>query len=82
MYKRQVKNVPDFDGYIVKCSVSTPIEIKCENLASGLKRKTVVKLGPMAVTVNNLLKEGGKYDLLRGTGLKSVSYTHLYSDRD
>ena len=24
-----VKNVPDFDGYIVKCSVSTPIEIKC-----------------------------------------------------
>ena len=27
-----VKNVPDFDGYIVKCSVNTPIEIKCENL--------------------------------------------------
>ncbi len=65
-----VKNVPDFDGYIVKCSVSTPIEIKCENLASGLKRKNVVKLGPMTVTVNDLLKEGGKYDLLKGTGLK------------
>lgn len=65
-----VKNVPDFDGYIVKCSVSSPIEIKCENLASGLKRKNVVKIAPMKVTVNDLLKEGGKFDLLKGTGLK------------
>lgn len=62
---------PDFDGYIVKCSVSTPIEIKCENLASGLKRKNCRKIitGNHA-TVNDFLKEGGKYDLLKGTGLK------------
>lgn len=62
---------PMFDGYIVKCSVSTPIEIKCENLASNLKRKNCRKIitGKDA-RVNDFLKEGGKYDLLKGTGLK------------
>lgn len=62
---------PMFDGYIVKCSVSTPIEIKCENLASNLKRKNCRKIitGNDA-TVNDFLKEGGKYDLLKGTGLR------------
>ena len=62
---------PMFDGYITKCSVSTPIEIKCENLASNLKRKNCRKIttGKNA-KVNDFLKEGGKYDLLKGTGLK------------
>lgn len=64
-------STPDFDGYIVKCSVSTPIEIKCENLASNLKRKNCRKIttGEHA-TVNDFLKSGGKYDLLKGTGLE------------
>lgn len=62
---------PQFDGYIVKCSVSTPIELKCENLASNLKRKNCRKIttGNNA-TVNDFLKDGGKYNLLKGTGLK------------
>lgn len=62
---------PMFDGYITKCSVSTPIEIKCENLASNLKRKNCRKIitGKDA-KVNDFLKTGGKYDLLKGTGLK------------
>lgn len=66
-----VAHKPMFDGYITKCSVSTPIEIKCENLASNLKRKNCRKIttGKNA-KVNDFLKEGGKYDLLKGTGLK------------
>ena len=64
-------NKPMFDGYITKCSVSTPIEIKCENLASNLKRKNCRKITTYKdATVNDFLKEGGKYDLLKGTGLK------------
>lgn len=60
-----------FDGYITKCSVSTPIEIKCENLASNLKRKNCRNIKTKKdATVNDFLKEGGKYDLLKGTGLK------------
>jgi len=76
MQEKALIKTPDFDGYIVKCSVSTPIEIKCENLASGLKRKNCRKIitGNHA-TVNDFLKSGGKYDLLKGTGLKLHSYT-------
>ena len=59
-----------FDGYIVKCSVSTPIEIKCENLASGLKKKSCRNLNSKgSCTVNDFLKVGGKYYMLKGTGL-------------
>lgn len=63
--------IPDFDGYIVKCSASTPIEIRCENLASALKRKNCrdIITGNNA-TVNDFLQSGGKYDLLKGTGLQ------------
>lgn len=71
MEKEALNHVPNFDGYIVKCSASTPIEIRCENLASGLKRKSCRKIiTPDNTTVNDMLKEGGKYDLLKGTGLK------------
>lgn len=75
-YDKTFLTVPDFDGYIVKCSVSTPIEIKCENLASGLKRKNCRKIttGDHA-TVNDFLKTGGKYDLLKGTGLELADGT-------
>lgn len=62
---------PDFDGYITKCSVSTPIEIKCENLLSALKRKNCRKITTgNHTTVQELLKKGGKYDLLKGTGIQ------------
>lgn len=76
MLEHGLHKTPDFDGYIVKCSVSTPIEIKCENLASGLKRKNCRKIttGNHA-TVNDFLKSGGKYDLLKGTGLELHSDT-------
>lgn len=76
MEKELLDGGPIFDGYIVKCSASTPIELKCENLASGLKRKNCRKLttGNNA-KVNDFIKEGGKYYLLGGTGLKPHPYT-------
>lgn len=71
MEKEALNHTPNFDGYIVKCSVSTPITIKCENLASNLKRKNCRKITTAKdAKVNDFLKEGGKYYLLKGTGLK------------
>lgn len=59
-----------FDGYITKCSIDTPIEIQCENLASGLKRKTCPKVvAKNNRTVNDFLADDGQYKLLEGTGL-------------
>lgn len=60
-----------FDGYITKCSIDTPIEIKCENLASGLKKISCPKvLDSKNMTVNDFLAESGKYKLLKDSGLK------------
>lgn len=60
-----------FDGYITKCSIDTPIEIKCENLASGLKKISCPKvLASKNMTVNDFLAESGKYKLLKDSGLK------------
>ena len=60
-----------FDGYIEKISVSTPVELKCENLASALKKVTCRKIvSGWNSTVNEFLATGSKYNLLRGTGLK------------
>lgn len=65
-----------FDGYITKCSISTPIEIKCENLASGLKKITCPNITtPANTTVNDLFKKDGKYNLLKNTGLTLWPYT-------
>lgn len=59
-----------FEGYITKCSIDTPIEIQCENLASGLKKKTCPKVtAKKNMTVNDFLADNGKYKLLKGTGL-------------
>jgi len=60
-----------FDGYIVKCSIDEPIEIKCEDLASHLKKISCKKIVPTKdLTVNDLLAEDGKYKLLEKSGLK------------
>lgn len=60
-----------FDGYITKCSIDEPIELKCEDLASYLKKITCPKIVPStSITVNDLLAEDGKYKLLERSGLK------------
>ena len=70
MESEALSHAPNFDGYIVKCSVSTPLEIKCENVASNLKRKTCPNVIINKATVVDLLKADGKYKLLAGTGLE------------
>lgn len=60
-----------FDGYIAKCSIDYPIELKCEDLAHVLKSVSCPNIGVgTVVTVNTLFGENGKYQLLKGTGLK------------
>lgn len=67
-YKKHL--VTMFDGYITKCSIDTPIEIKCENLASGLKKISCPKISATKnMTVNDFLSEKGKYKLLKNSGL-------------
>lgn len=61
---------PAFDGYIVKCSVSTPIEIHCENIASNLKRKTCPNVTINNASILDIVGEKSKCNLLEGTGLK------------
>lgn len=75
MEQEALSHVPNFDGYIVKCSVSTPLEIKCENLASGLKRKTCPNVTVNNAKVGDFLKPDSKYKLLDGTGLELHSDT-------
>lgn len=59
-----------FDGYITKCSISSPIEIKCENLASNLKKISCPKVvASKNMTVNDFLADDGKYKLLKDSGL-------------
>lgn len=67
-YKEHMKIM--FDGYITKCSISAPIELKCENLASGLKKISCPKVtASKNMTVNDFLADDGKYKLLKDSGL-------------
>lgn len=60
-----------FDGYIAKCSIESPIEIKCEGLASKLSKKTCPYVpSGKDITVNDVLSDKGRYKLLKGTGLQ------------
>lgn len=59
-----------FDGYITKCSASTPIEIQCENLASVLKKISCPNVrASKNKTVNDFLADDGEYKLLKDSGL-------------
>ena len=63
-----------FEGYITKCSIDTPIEIECEDLAHLLKCVTCKKITTTnKSTVKDLMykqKDGGVHGLLEKTGLK------------
>lgn len=73
-YKKSLTTM--FDGYITKCSIDTPIEIKCENLASGLKKISCPKVpAKKNMTVNDFLSPDGKYNLLKDSGLSLHPYT-------
>lgn len=68
-YTKHLTNM--FDGYISQCSIEAPIEIKCEGLASKLRKKTCPYVpSGKNITVNDVLSNNGKYKLLQGTGLE------------
>lgn len=69
-YKKRLNVM--FEGYITKISLDTPIELQCENLASGLKRVTCPKKTYKAASVNTLFSDNEKNGdkMLEGTGLK------------
>lgn len=65
-----------FDGYIVKCGLEEPIEVRCEDLGHMLKKVMCPRIGSTdGLTVNDFLESGGKYDLLDGTGLQFYPQT-------
>lgn len=60
-----------FDGYITKVSIDEPIILKCEDLASVLKKVTCPKIKTKKdSTVQDLFSEDGEWQLLKNTGLK------------
>ncbi len=60
-----------FDGYIVKCGIEEPIEIKCEDLGHMLKKVMCPRIGSVkGLKVNDFLASDGKYKLLEDTGLE------------
>ena len=68
-YKKALTTM--FNGYITKCSIDTPIEIECENIASGLKKKACQPVkAKKNMTVNDFLADDGEYKLLKDTGLE------------
>lgn len=69
-----------FEGFITGCSVSSPLEIECENMASILKKKSCKKgVYKGNYTVNDFLKANGKFDLLKDTGLTLAEHTQSAS---
>ena len=68
-YRGAMSNM--FDGYIVKCSVDEPIEIRCEDFASKLKKIGCPNITPEKdLTVVDLFGKDSKYKMLEGSGLK------------
>lgn len=63
-----------FTGFITGCSVSTPLEVECENMAHVLTTINVpdiIEKGKM--TMKDFLADDGKYHLLKDTGIKLAS---------
>ena len=60
-----------FSGFIKSCSANAPFEVVCEDMGYLTKQIPSKKIKDNAsLTVNDLFKDGGKYDLLKGTGIK------------
>lgn len=69
-----------FNGFIEKCSFSTPLEIHCEGFGSLFKKITCMQAGKDATyTVQDFFKDGGKFDFLKNTGIK-LSKANIETD--
>ena len=59
-----------FTGFITGCSVSTPLEVECENMAHVLTTINVPDITEKkTMTINDFLGDKGKYHLLKDTGI-------------
>ena len=69
VYKDSMKIM--FDGFITKIGIEEPIVLRCEDLASVLKKINCPKINPSKnLTVNDLFASDGKYKLLKNSCLK------------
>ncbi len=60
-----------FTGFITKCSVSTPLEVECENMAHILTTINVPNITEKnTMTISDFLSDTGKYHLLKDTGIQ------------
>lgn len=65
-----------FSGFITKCSVNSPYRVECEDMMSLLKKIPCPNLvAKKNYTVNDFLKAGGEFDLLKNSGLELDSET-------
>ena len=59
-----------FTGFITGCSVSTPLEVECENMAHILTTINVSDITEKnTMSINDFLADDGKYHLLKNTGI-------------
>ena len=59
-----------FTGFITGCSVSTPLEVECENMAHVLTTINVSDITEKnTMNINDFLADDGKYHLLKNTGI-------------
>ena len=59
-----------FTGFITACSVSTPLEVECENMAHILTTINVPDITEKkTMKISDFLSETGKYHLLKDTGI-------------
>lgn len=59
-----------FTGFITGCSVSTPLEVECENMAHVLTTVNVPDITEKkTLTINDFLSDNGKFHLLKDTGI-------------
>lgn len=60
-----------FTGRIMSCAIDRMIEVKCEDLMAILKTVKCPDVHSKSnYKVNDFLKSGGRFDLLKGTGLQ------------
>ena len=59
-----------FTGFITGCSVSTPLEVECENMAHVLTTVNVPDITEKkSLTIKDFLSDEGKFHLLKDTGI-------------
>ena len=59
-----------FTGFITGCSVSTPLEVECENMAHILTTVNVPDITEKnTMKISDFLSENGKYHILKNTGI-------------